>query len=141
MSSSGFLFSCLIILTISSIANAVIPAENQFQFTINGDFGDYIIEYDGNYITTSIFSSPFQLCFYNTTPNAFTLALRMGLTRSESLLRWTWEANRGNAVGLNSNLTLGADGNLVLADADGRVAWQTNTANKGVKGLSLLPKR
>ncbi|KAL9669225.1 hypothetical protein QQ045_006768 [Rhodiola kirilowii] len=71
--------------------------------------------------------------YYNTTPNAFTLAIRMGLTRTESPRRWTWEANRGNPVGLNSNLTFGSDGNLVLTDAtDGRVAWQTNTANKGV---------
>lgn len=138
-SSSSTLFSCLILLTISSIANAVVPAENQFQFTINPEFGDYIVEYNGNYVTTSIFNSPFQLMFYNTTPNAFTLALRMGLVRSESLFRWVWEANRGNPVGLNATLTLGANGNLVLADADGRVAWQTNTTNKGVQGLSLLP--
>ncbi len=26
-----------------------------------------------------------------------------------------------------------------MADADGRVAWQTNTANKGVVGFKLLP--
>ncbi|RZC76592.1 hypothetical protein C5167_000711 [Papaver somniferum] len=47
-----------------------------------------------NYRALDLFSSPFQLCFYNTTPNAFTLALRM-------------------------------DGNLVLTDADGQIAWQT----------------
>ncbi|CAN6694183.1 unnamed protein product [Malus baccata var. baccata] len=56
----------------------------------------------------------------------------MGLTRSESLMRWVWEANGGSPVGENATLTFGTDGNLVLADADGRVAWQTNTANKGV---------
>ncbi|PKI52753.1 hypothetical protein CRG98_026828 [Punica granatum] len=61
----------------------------------------------------------------------------MGLRRSESLFRWVWEANRGNPVRANATLTLGADGNLVLAEADGKVAWQTSTANKGVVGLKL----
>ncbi|KAE8679079.1 Epidermis-specific secreted glycoprotein EP1 [Hibiscus syriacus] len=81
----------------------------------------------------------FQLCFYNTTPDAYTLALRMGLNKSESLFRWVWEANRGNPVKENATLTFGSDGNLVLADADGRIAWQTNTANKGVTGFKVLP--
>ncbi|KAL9366610.1 hypothetical protein Peur_037809 [Populus x canadensis] len=36
-------------------------------------------------------------------------------------------------------LTFGAAGNLVLADADGIIAWQTSTANKGVVGFQLLP--
>ncbi|KAB1221142.1 Epidermis-specific secreted glycoprotein EP1 [Morella rubra] len=63
----------------------------------------------------------------------------MATTHLESLRHWVWEANRGNPVRKNATLTLGRDGNLVLADADGRVAWQTNTANKGVVGLELLP--
>ncbi|XP_011013506.1 PREDICTED: epidermis-specific secreted glycoprotein EP1-like [Populus euphratica] len=77
--------------------------------------------------------------FYNTTPNAFTLALRMGTVRSTSTMRWVWEANRGNPVGENATLTFGEDGNLVLADADGRIAWQTNTANKGVVHFQVQP--
>ncbi|KAJ8771060.1 hypothetical protein K2173_023385 [Erythroxylum novogranatense] len=84
------------------------------------------------------FAQPFQLCFYNTTPNEFTLAVRMGTVRSEGLMRWVWEANRGNPVGEKATLTFGKDGNLVLAHADGRIAWQTNTANKGVVGFELL---
>ncbi|KAI3974754.1 hypothetical protein MKX01_037550 [Papaver californicum] len=31
----------------------------------------------------------------------------------------------------------GRDGNLVRADADRRIVWQTNTANKGVTGVSM----
>ncbi|PRQ31033.1 putative bulb-type lectin domain-containing protein [Rosa chinensis] len=62
-----------------------------------------------------IFNVPFQLGFYNTTPNAFTLALHMGLTCSESLFRWVW---------ILPKLLLGSN---------------TKTANKSVVGLKLLP--
>ncbi|KAB2605551.1 epidermis-specific secreted glycoprotein EP1-like [Pyrus ussuriensis x Pyrus communis] len=61
------------------------------------------------------------------------------MMRSESLFQWVWEANRGNPVGENATLTFGTNGNLVLAHANGKVAWQTNTANKGVVGFKLLP--
>lgn len=54
-------------------------------------------------------------------------------------MRWVWEANRGNPVRENATLRLGSDGNLVLADAGGRIAWQTNTTNKGVTGFTILP--
>ncbi|KAI7743701.1 hypothetical protein M8C21_014967, partial [Ambrosia artemisiifolia] len=117
----------------------VVPTSQTFTYVNEGDFGDYIVEYDANYRALTPFNNPFQLCFYNTTPNAFTLALRMGTVRSESLMRWVWEANRGNPVRENATLTFGTDGNLVLADADGRVVWQTNTANKGVVGFQVLP--
>ena len=131
---SIFLFSLF-----SFVAQAAVPRNATFKYVNGGEFGPYVVEYDGNYRTLPVFSSPFQLCFYNTTPNAFTLALRMATTRSESLFRWVWEANRGNPVHENATLAFGADGNLVLADAGGRVAWQTNTANKGVVGFKLLP--
>ncbi|KAM7462678.1 hypothetical protein LguiA_030799 [Lonicera macranthoides] len=55
-----------------------------------------------------------------------------------SLLRWVWEANRNRPVRDNATLSFGSDGNLVLADFDGRVVWQTGTARKGVVGLKLL---
>ncbi|KAI3965053.1 hypothetical protein MKX01_013984 [Papaver californicum] len=62
----------------------------------------------------------------------------MGLVESDSVLRWVWDANHGNPVRENATLTFGTDGNLVLADANGRIAWQTGTANRGVVGLNLL---
>ncbi|KAI4333572.1 hypothetical protein L6164_018360 [Bauhinia variegata] len=119
-------------------AQAVVPQNETFTFVNQGEFGPFIVEYDANYRMISIFNSPFQMGFYNTTPNAFTLALRVGLLRSEQLFRWVWEANRGNPVGENATFSLRTDGNLVLADADGRIAWQTNTANKGVVAFRLL---
>lgn len=132
------LLSIFLFLLFSFVAQASVPRNETFKYVNKGEFGPYVVEYDGNYRVLPIFSSPFQLSFYNTTPNAFTLALRMATTRSESLFRWVWEANRGNPVRENATLAFGADGNLVLANADGRVAWQTNTANKGVVGLKLL---
>ncbi|XP_023767092.1 epidermis-specific secreted glycoprotein EP1 [Lactuca sativa] len=122
-----------------TISEAVVHASDTFTYVNEGDFGDYFVEYDANYRALPPFSNPFQLCFYNTTPNAFTLALRMGTVRSKSLMRWVWEANRGNPVRENATLTFGTDGNLVLADSGGRIAWQTNTANKGVVGFQMLP--
>ncbi|KAF4348723.1 hypothetical protein F8388_021776 [Cannabis sativa] len=122
-----------------SITQAQVPQNATFQFVNEGEFGPYIVEYGADYRPIGINNSPFQVFFYNTTPNAFTLAIRMGTQRAEALRRFVWEANRDNPVGENATLTLGVDGNLVLADGDGRVAWQTNTTNKGVVGLELLP--
>ncbi|KAJ8532198.1 hypothetical protein K7X08_012121 [Anisodus acutangulus] len=48
-----------------------------------------------------------------------------------------WSANRNNPVKINSTLQLTAEGDLVLRDADGTLAWSTNTAGKSVAGLSL----
>ncbi|KAK2997684.1 hypothetical protein RJ639_025751 [Escallonia herrerae] len=135
---SFFPFSCplvflllLLLRILSSIAQAAVPASDTFKYVNEGEFGDYVVEYGGTYRPLSVFSSPFQLCFYNTTPNAYTLALRIGVQRQEPFYRLVWEANRGKPVGENATLTFGTDGNLVLAEADGRVVWQTGTANKG----------
>ncbi|XP_007021733.2 PREDICTED: epidermis-specific secreted glycoprotein EP1 [Theobroma cacao] len=133
------LLSFSILLLFSFNTRAAVPPSATFKFVNQGEFGPFVVEYDGNYRVLSIANAPFQLAFYNTTPNAFTLALRMATTRSESLFRWVWEANRGNPVRENATFSLGTDGNLVLADADGRIAWQSNTANKGVVGFKLLP--
>uniref|UniRef100_A0A7N1A8S7 Uncharacterized protein n=1 Tax=Kalanchoe fedtschenkoi TaxID=63787 RepID=A0A7N1A8S7_KALFE len=62
----------------------------------------------------------------------------MGNSPSESFYRWVWHANRARPVKENATLSLGKDGNLVLAEASGQVVWQTNTANKNVVGLNLL---
>lgn len=132
------LFFLFLFLLFAFIAQAQVPANETFKLVNQGEFWPYIVEYDASYRMLDVFASPFQLAFYNTTPNAFTLALRMGLRRSESSFHWVWEANRGNPVGENATFTLGTNGNLVLADANGRVAWQTNTANKGVVGFKLL---
>ncbi|KAK1439671.1 hypothetical protein QVD17_05491 [Tagetes erecta] len=45
------------------------------------------------------------------------------------LLLWLWL----------TTFSLGAEGNLVLAEADGWVVWQMNIANKGVVRFESLP--
>ncbi|TXG66740.1 hypothetical protein EZV62_008015 [Acer yangbiense] len=120
------------------------PRNQTFKFINQGEFGDQIIEYDASYRVIRnedhiFLTRPFRLCFYNTTPDAFIFAIRAGLPNEESLMRWVWDANRNDPVRENATLTFGRNGNFVLAEADGRVAWQTNTANKGVTGIKLLP--
>ncbi|CAI9757131.1 unnamed protein product [Fraxinus pennsylvanica] len=137
--SSSCLFALFLLIAFSFIAQAVVPDSETFKFVNKGEFGDYIVEYNAYYRVMPVSSSPFQLCFYNTTLGAYTLALRMGTVHSESLMRWVWEANRGSPVGENATFSLGTDGNLVLANANGRIAWQSRTANKGVVGFKLLP--
>ncbi|KAF3676456.1 putative ER lumen protein retaining receptor-like [Capsicum annuum] len=135
-------YSSLHVITVCSLFIATIasvPPSKTFRYINEGSFGEYFVEYDADYRVLDIVNFPFNLCFFNSTPNAFILGLRMGHRRSESVMRWVWEANRGKPVQENATLTFGRDGNLVLADVDGTVAWHTNTANKGVTGLKLLP--
>ncbi|WCJ25082.1 G-type lectin S-receptor-like serine/threonine-protein kinase At5g24080 [Euphorbia peplus] len=48
-----------------------------------------------------------------------------------------WSANRNNPVRINSTLELTSDGDFVLTDVDGTIAWSTGTAGKSVAGVSL----
>nr|GMC50936.1 epidermis-specific secreted glycoprotein EP1-like [Ipomoea batatas]GMC56628.1 epidermis-specific secreted glycoprotein EP1-like [Ipomoea batatas] len=135
--SSTLIFLLVSIQILSCFAQ--VPAKNTFKLVNEGELGPYVVEYRADYRVLDVFNNPFQLCFYNTTPNAYTLALRMGTVRSELRMRWVWEANRGRPVRDGATFELRKDGNLVLADVDGRVVWQSGTANKGVVGFKLLP--
>nr|XP_043620469.1 EP1-like glycoprotein 3 [Erigeron canadensis] len=127
-----------------NISTAQVPASDTFTYVNEGflsqfddDTGLPLVEYSASYRILEPITGIFRLCFYNTTPNAYTLALRMGLSRYTTR-RWVWEANRGRPVRENATLSLGSNGNLVLAESDGQVVWQTNTANKGVVGFAIL---
>ncbi|OVA14811.1 Bulb-type lectin domain [Macleaya cordata] len=138
------LYFLLSFIFFSVVVQSQVPKNNTFQILNQGEFGEYIIEYDASYriIRTdevSFYTYPFRLCFYNTTPNAHIFAIRAGIPNDEDLMRWVWDANRNDPVRENATLTFGRDGNLVLADVDGRIVWQTNTANKGVTGISMQP--
>ncbi|KAK8638234.1 hypothetical protein V6N13_136672 [Hibiscus sabdariffa] len=126
-----FTFPSLIIslFLFSFNALATVPPSATFKHVNNGEFGPFVVEYLGNYRVISIANAPFQLAFYNTTPNAFTLALRMASTRSESLFRWVWEAKRGNPTNTANRGVVGfkllSNGNMVLHDSKGKFIWQS----------------
>ncbi|KAL9662604.1 hypothetical protein QQ045_027437 [Rhodiola kirilowii] len=48
-----------------------------------------------------------------------------------------WSANRNHPVSLNSTLQLTSDGDLVLKDVDGVIAWSTKTSGKSVIGMNM----
>ncbi|OVA15166.1 Bulb-type lectin domain [Macleaya cordata] len=134
----SFIFSSLT----TSTVQALVPKSKTFKHVNQGDLGYPEMEYGGGIYALNIYAHPFQLIFYGVGRDGFTLGLAMVTTRFQDLdskFRWVWAANRGNPVHENSTLTFGTDGNLVLAEADGRVVWQTGTANKGVVDLKLLP--
>ncbi|KAL5730725.1 hypothetical protein ACHQM5_003519 [Ranunculus cassubicifolius] len=140
--SLSFSFPILLLLISSILAQAIVPASKTFKYVNEGSYGEYVDEYGSNYRLLGDLQAPnFAICFYNTTPSAYTLGIRMGSRPEDStsnIMKWVWAANRGNLVGEKATLTFGADGNLVLAHANGNVAWQTGTANKGVVGLEIL---
>ncbi|KAI3936736.1 hypothetical protein MKW92_043051 [Papaver armeniacum] len=84
-------------------------------------------------------SNPFSLCFYTIPPsNTFMLGIGVGKPQFNTVFRWVWTANLTRHVRENATLVFGLNGNLVLVDFDGRVAWQTGTANKGIVDIKLL---
>ncbi|ESR55751.1 EP1-like glycoprotein 4 [Citrus sinensis] len=139
-SSAILLFSFLLLTSlIHSTANAQVPGNETFKFVNKGELGSfYYNEYNADHRMSGIYNDLFNLGFYNTTPNAYTLALLFGSMDRKTVFRWVWEANRGKPVRANAVLSFGTDGNLVLAEADGTVVWQSNTANKGVVRFELL---
>ncbi|KAL9232467.1 hypothetical protein vseg_007578 [Gypsophila vaccaria] len=129
------IFLCLFALIFSSFAQSPPPndpsLDNKFEFTNVGPFDQNGLKggYGSTYRELGMISSEFvmSLCFYNTTPNAYTLAL--GVTPQY----WVWAANPTDPVQDGAKLTLRGDGNLVLTDVDGRLVWQSNTL--GVEGM------
>ncbi|OWM78739.1 hypothetical protein CDL15_Pgr002910 [Punica granatum] len=48
-----------------------------------------------------------------------------------------WSANRNNPMEFNAKLELKSDGDLVLKNANGTIAWSTNTSGKSVVSMNL----
>ncbi|KAL5731160.1 hypothetical protein ACHQM5_003917 [Ranunculus cassubicifolius] len=136
MSSPSFslpfiLFSLFV--TLSTVAQAAVPSSKTFKYVLQGEFGQYITEYYASYRMIIIpnfetASMPFQLFFYNTTPNAYTLGLRLGRARYEShlvpmeiwYLQMTDTKNKGVV-----DIQLLPTRNLVLMDKNRRFVWQS----------------
>ncbi|KAJ6800101.1 epidermis-specific secreted glycoprotein EP1-like [Iris pallida] len=126
----------LLLLSLLSLSQARVET---FTYVNEGELGPYITENGADYRALPPFSSPFQMCFYNTTPGEYYLALRMATLRSESFFRWVWRANPFAPVPDNATFSLRPDGDLVLANPDGKIVWSTGTANKDVVRLEILP--
>ncbi|KAI3927510.1 hypothetical protein MKW92_002403 [Papaver armeniacum] len=123
-----YLVFAILLCCFTVLIQSQVTKEKTFQFINQGEFAGYIVDYD---MPTDFLSAP--------SPDAYILAIRAGFPNEEDLMRWVWDANRNDPVRENATLTFGRDGNLVLADVDGRVVWQTNTANKGVIDISMQP--
>ncbi|KAL5722876.1 hypothetical protein ACHQM5_006337 [Ranunculus cassubicifolius] len=135
------LVSLIFFLCISIVAEAIVPSSKTFKFINEGDYSDFdetSVEYYFRFLDPLHLSreNPFGLGFCNPEHDSWTFGIFMG--GSSIPTRWVWEANRGNPVGENASLSFGTDGNLVLRDTKGSLAWQTGTANKGVVGMELL---
>ncbi|KAL5731196.1 hypothetical protein ACHQM5_003950 [Ranunculus cassubicifolius] len=128
-----------VLLLVAPTAEAIVPISKTFHFLVEGSYDGVIVEADNLYYTDlPIKTHPFALCIYglesafqSNTPG-LTLALRLDS-------RLVWQANRGKSFSRNSTIAFGRDGNLILTNAMGQIIWQTNTRNKGVVDLKLLP--
>lgn len=118
---------CALLITFFFVGiQAQVPENQTFKFVNHGEFGQPTAEYNSTYrvIQTqnhNFYSHPFQLCFYNTAPGAYILAIRAGVPGDQGLMRWVWDANRNTPVGEDATLSLESTGNLVLAEANGRI--------------------
>ncbi|KAK4342253.1 hypothetical protein RND71_038069 [Anisodus tanguticus] len=85
----------------------------------------------GFYCNGNCESYLFAIFIVNTNSVSFITSTSIGFPQV------VWSANRNKPVKINSTLQLTAEGDLVLRDADGTLAWSTNTAGKSVAGLNL----
>ncbi|KAI3894897.1 hypothetical protein MKX03_018176 [Papaver bracteatum] len=142
--SSSLLFSFSIFFyvfssTLQLLVKAEVPAAKAVKYVNEGMDYFGLVENNANYCPLKITNYPFRLCFFNTTPDSNILGLGMGNANSTSLMRWVRTANHARPVHSKAKLIFSQNGNLELVDTDGRVAWQTRTANKGVVDIKLLP--
>ncbi|KAF8006267.1 hypothetical protein BT93_K0531 [Corymbia citriodora subsp. variegata] len=91
-----------------------------------------------------VYGPAYACGFYcNGTRNAYFFSIfivplnNSGLIDDRAIPQVVWSANRNNPVKIGATLELTSEGNLVLKDANGTVAWSTNTSAKSVVGLNL----
>ncbi|KAH9314146.1 hypothetical protein KI387_022773 [Taxus chinensis] len=129
----------LLLLLISVCVEVKADRRGPFLSVNHGDFEYRNVEYGATFQRAPLSSSDneiFHLVLFNTTPNAYTLAIVMGV-RFKSIMRVVWTANRNHPVSDNATLEFTTTGNLVLSDADGTLVWSTNTSNKGAVQIEL----
>lgn len=102
---------------------------------------------DGSTIRTILLrgtSSPQFACgfFCNGNCETYLFAIFIFQTNSSSgttsgFPQVVWSANPNNPVRINATLQFTSEGDLVLREVDGTLAWSTDTVGKSVAGLSL----
>ncbi|KAI3852386.1 hypothetical protein MKX03_018866 [Papaver bracteatum] len=139
MTKSVFLFLFFILCSSSILVSAVVPVSKTFNIVNRGALLSGIVEFNAEFRQLRFANYPFRLCFYKPVfADSYILGIGLG-NGGNTRIRWVWAANLNHPVGENANLVFNSTGNLALIDTDGRVAWQTNTANKGVVDIKLLP--
>ncbi|KAJ8626668.1 hypothetical protein MRB53_019975 [Persea americana] len=103
---------------------------------------DYVAYTDGSRIRSILFGGtigPRFACgfFCNGTCDSFIFSIFIATNKSYPEV--VWSANPNNPVGENATLHLTQEGDLVLHNVDGSVAWSTNTSGKSVIGMTILP--
>ncbi|KAF8006158.1 hypothetical protein BT93_K0463 [Corymbia citriodora subsp. variegata] len=120
------------------------------QWTINAT-GSHLIRYEDGSIVQAIllqdkrtFGLAYACGFFcNGTDNSYLFAVFIVIVDSSGLIdnnttpQVVWSANRNNPVTIGATLELTFEGDLVLNDVGGTVAWSTNTSAKSVVGLNL----
>ena len=97
--------------------------------------GDYMAVENANHFLISP-NGTFSSGFYRVGNNSYCYSIWFTNSFNKTLV---WMANRDKPVnGEQSRLTLNADSNLVLTDADGTVVWSTDTVSAGEIELRLL---
>ncbi|MCL7041517.1 hypothetical protein MKW94_001183 [Papaver nudicaule] len=114
------LFQCPSSIKLTFDAQSRVPQNKTFRYVVQGEFEGLNVEYWADYriIETgenNVLTYPYGLMFYNTTPDAHVLGIGANIPTDQSETLWIW----------------------VLADVDGRIVWQTKTANKGVTGMAM----
>ncbi|KAL3717279.1 hypothetical protein ACJRO7_008799 [Eucalyptus globulus] len=118
------------------------------QWTINATANVYTQYRDGSVVQEILsrytgFAAYYSCGFYckgNCTSYLFAvLIITVGdlYQREGPSPRVVWSANRNNPIKIGATLELMPEGDLVLKDVDGNVAWSTNTSAKSVVGLNL----
>ncbi|XP_049412561.1 G-type lectin S-receptor-like serine/threonine-protein kinase SD2-5 isoform X2 [Solanum stenotomum] len=127
------------------------PSANLSTTWINSISADHSVNFtDGSTIRAILLRGTFgpkYACGFYCNGNCDTYLFAIFIVQTNSASRITspaigfpqvvWSANRNKPVRINSTLELTAEGDLVLRDADGTLAWSTNTTGKSIAGLNL----
>jgi Protein kinase domain/D-mannose binding lectin/S-locus glycoprotein domain len=99
------------------------------------NIGDYLsVEHPSKVLKSP--SGTFTCGFYNISPTVYTFSIWFSKSANYTVV---WTANRNQTVhDFGSIIKLRKDGNLVLKDYDGSVAWNTNMSTGGAYQAELL---